>query len=202
MRTKASPPPIDGKTFMLVIPSFGSMTAGERQMAESGLGPVRVTFPSAEAAVEAATVAMTGKPGKERRVRPEPESSPRPSLDSLLKAALRDTVREEIASAIREIPRPPMPANSQVPNTSERLTVEDAAAELKITRGTVREWIKAGDLKASRVGPEGKARIYSVARADLDDFLHRRRVNPAVHDIDTQANEILQTLDADEAGGK
>ena len=59
----------------------------------------------------------------------------------------------------------------------------------------MREWIKAGDLKASRVGPKGKARIYSIDRADLEEFLHRRRVNPVVHDIDTQADEILTTLD-------
>lgn len=119
-----------------------------------------------------------------------------------MKKLLRGVVQNEITAALKEFPRPQVTPPGTVASVPELLTVNAVAKQVHTTPATVREWIKAGDLKASRVGPEGKARIYTIARADFDDFLHRRRVNPVVHDLDTQADEILQTLDADDGGRK
>lgn len=106
------PPPLDGQTFVAVIPSPESLTPSERRMAERGPWPVRVTFPSGEAAAKAAAGAMRGTSVSTKRVRREPEFFPPPSLDSLLKTALRDAVREEIAAARIQVLDPKTPAES------------------------------------------------------------------------------------------
>jgi excisionase family DNA binding protein len=44
---------------------------------------------------------------------------------------------------------------------------------MKVTQATVRSWIKAGTLAASRpAGGNGNGRLYRVARVDLDTFVH------------------------------
>jgi excisionase family DNA binding protein len=189
---------LDDKTFVAVIPSYEGMTDFERAAVDAGHRPVRLVFASAEQAARAA--ASTVKPPKFRQRLPEPPATAAPSIESVLQAVVRNAVRDEVRAALNELPQLPPPAPTPTPGINERLTVEAIARELNVTCGTVREWIKAGDLKANRVGPEGKARIYSISRADLEEFLHRRRVNPVVHDIDTQADEILQTLNVDETG--
>lgn len=80
------------------------------------------------------------------------------------------------------------------PHQRNHLSVKQVAQSLHVTEPTVREWIKSGELTASRIGPEGKARIYCVRGEDLDEFLHRRRVDPVTRDVDDQAADILATL--------
>lgn len=54
--------------------------------------------------------------------------------------------------------------------TDDTLSVEQIADEFQVTTQTVRNWIKAGELPASRVG-----RGYRVQRADLDELVARRQ---------------------------
>jgi excisionase family DNA binding protein len=50
------------------------------------------------------------------------------------------------------------------------LTVEQAAAYLQVSPGTIRQLLHAGDIKAARVGP-----LYRIDRNDLDQFLLRKK---------------------------
>ncbi|MGG1661906.1 substrate-binding domain-containing protein [Brevibacillus sp. NRS-1366] len=53
---------------------------------------------------------------------------------------------------------------------SEYLTPDEVAAELKLTRYTVYEMIKRGELPASKIG-----RALRILRSDLDVFMHRNK---------------------------
>jgi excisionase family DNA binding protein len=57
-----------------------------------------------------------------------------------------------------------------VSRQEETLTVEDVAAELRVHPDTVRTWIRTGELDAVDIGRE-----YRIYRADLDEFIRRRR---------------------------
>ncbi len=52
------------------------------------------------------------------------------------------------------------------------LSVEDIAEELAVNPETVRVWIRTGELVALSIG-----RGYRISRADLDDFIRRRRTD-------------------------
>jgi excisionase family DNA binding protein len=52
------------------------------------------------------------------------------------------------------------------------LSVEEVAKELAVNPETVRVWIRSGELVALSIG-----RGYRIARADLDDFIRRRRTD-------------------------
>lgn len=52
--------------------------------------------------------------------------------------------------------------------TSKLLTVPEAAAQLRVDPATVRRWITAGRLRASKPG-----RDYRIAQADLDKLTGR-----------------------------
>ncbi len=194
-------PPGD-KDFLIVIPGPNSLTPWEQRAADTGTWPIRLQLPSTEAL--AGLLKRRGAPGRRGdtnagRGAAATNDAP-PSIDAFLASLVRNAVRDELERVKPHEAPTALPAVPAIETANDRLTVPQVAQHLHVTPATVREWIKAGDLKANRIGPEGRARIYSVARADLDDFLHRRRVNPVVHDIDTQADEILQTLDTD--GGK
>ena len=49
------------------------------------------------------------------------------------------------------------------------LTIKDVCAELKITRKTVIRWIKAGELKAFKLGSGG--RLWRIRERDLQTFI-------------------------------
>jgi excisionase family DNA binding protein len=51
-------------------------------------------------------------------------------------------------------------------------SVEDIAGELAVNPETVRVWIRTGELVALSIG-----RGYRISRADLDDFIRRRRTD-------------------------
>jgi excisionase family DNA binding protein len=55
---------------------------------------------------------------------------------------------------------------------TEPLTVEEVAAELRVHPETVRTWIRTGELDALDIGRE-----YRIYRADLDDFIQRRKTS-------------------------
>jgi excisionase family DNA binding protein len=52
------------------------------------------------------------------------------------------------------------------------LSVEDVADELGVNPETVRVWIRSGELVAFSIG-----KGYRISRADLDDFMRRRRTD-------------------------
>jgi excisionase family DNA binding protein len=97
------------------------------------------------------------------------------SLDESLREMLREIVRDEIRP-LREELRSTIDATKRTTEgrsgSSAFLTVEDVAEMMKVTQATVRSWIKAGTLAASRpAGGNGSGRLYRVARVDLDAFV-------------------------------
>jgi excisionase family DNA binding protein len=58
------------------------------------------------------------------------------------------------------------------------LTTDEVAAHLGVTRRTVHNWIKAGELACSQFG-EGKGATYRIDLKDVEAFLkkHRRGAN-------------------------
>lgn len=54
----------------------------------------------------------------------------------------------------------------------QQLTVEEVAEELRVHPETVRQWIRGGELDAFDTG-----RGYRISRADLDDFVQRRKTS-------------------------
>jgi excisionase family DNA binding protein len=52
------------------------------------------------------------------------------------------------------------------------LSVEKVADELGVNPETVRVWIRSGELVALSIG-----KGYRISRADLDDFIRRRRTD-------------------------
>ena len=52
------------------------------------------------------------------------------------------------------------------------LSVEEIAGELGVNPETVRVWIRSGELVALSIG-----KGYRISRADLDDFIRRRRTD-------------------------
>ena len=57
-----------------------------------------------------------------------------------------------------------------MPQGEDWLTTDEVAKELKVNVKTVRNWIASGELEAMDVGGE-----YRIARADLNDFIQRRK---------------------------
>ena len=55
---------------------------------------------------------------------------------------------------------------------NKMLSVEEVAGELAVNPETVRVWIRSGELVAFSIG-----KGYRVSRADLDDFIRRRRTD-------------------------
>jgi excisionase family DNA binding protein len=113
------------------------------------------------------------------------------NLEVLVRQLVRDVIREEIqplreelravAEAIRDGQR------IEGARGGEFFTVEEVAAELKVSRGTVRTWIAAGALRASRPGVAGRdGRVYRIARSDLDSFLSIKESTPR-DDVDVKA---------------
>lgn len=58
-----------------------------------------------------------------------------------------------------------------MPTDPQFLTVAEVAAQLRVDPTTVRRWIAAGELPASRLGKN-----FRIAAADVDAFLDRSRV--------------------------
>jgi excisionase family DNA binding protein len=55
---------------------------------------------------------------------------------------------------------------------NKMLSVEEIADELGVNPETVRVWIRSGELVALSIG-----KGYRISRADLDDFIRRRRTD-------------------------
>ena len=116
------------------------------------------------------------------------------SLRDLLREIIRDEIRplqEQLRTAIDGAAR-----RSSVIDRDEAafLTVEQVAATMKVTEATVRTWIKAGALKASRPSAGEKVgRVYRVRRSDLDEFITgaRNPIDRGHEDLRTEAANIV-----------
>ena len=76
----------------------------------------------------------------------------------------------------------PPPKNA--PDLDELLTAEQVAQILKVKPDTVRSWIQAGSLRASRPGNGARpGRKYRVRRADLDAFIAKSQTAPASQEV-------------------
>jgi excisionase family DNA binding protein len=113
------------------------------------------------------------------------------NLEAAVRELVREVIREElqplraelraVADAIRDSQKP------VGKGAGEFFTVEEIAAELKVSRPTVRTWIAAGALRASRPGVAGRdGRVYRIARSDLDAFLDTKQSTPR-DDVDIHA---------------
>jgi excisionase family DNA binding protein len=91
-----------------------------------------------------------------------------PTPEAALARAIAELVRAEVAGQVAA-------ALTGRPSATELLTTAEAAAHAKVTPETVRRWIAAGKLPEHRAGREVR-----IARADLDQLLHRgtRRPRP------------------------
>lgn len=113
------------------------------------------------------------------------------AIRAMLREVVRDVVRQEVRAALAEyqVARAP-----QVETPAESLlTVREVAADLRVTEPTVREWIKAGDLVARRLGGRGQRRLLRVTRAALEDFKLRRTTSDddGAGSIDDLARDIV-----------
>jgi len=122
------------------------------------------------------------------------------NLEAVVRELVREVIREEIrpfreelravAEAIRDS------RNPEGKGGGEFITVEEVAAELKVSRPTVRTWITAGALRASRPGVAGRdGRVYRITRSDLNSFLDAKQSAPRDDvDIKAEAARILANV--------
>lgn len=109
------------------------------------------------------------------------------SLEDLLAALVAAQVRpleaavRDLAAEVRSLRAARPEAN--VVRDAGLLTTEAAAAAAGVTPGTVRDWIRAGRLQASRAG-----RRLRVRRSALEAFLAG---SAAVVDLDGEATRLL-----------
>jgi excisionase family DNA binding protein len=116
------------------------------------------------------------------------------SLRDLLREIIRDEIRplqEQFRTAIDGAAR-----RSPIGDMDEAalLTVEQVSATMKVTEATVRTWIKAGALKASRPSSGEKVgRVYRVSRSDLDQFIAAARspIDRGHQDLRAEAANIV-----------
>jgi excisionase family DNA binding protein len=97
-----------------------------------------------------------------------------------------ERVARRVAEILRDEVAPPPPP----PARADLLTVAEVADELKVAEDTVREWIRAGDLPATRPGGP-KSRVWRVGRAELDAFKGARPADRNPLDPRVEAERIL-----------
>jgi excisionase family DNA binding protein len=126
--------------------------------------------------------------------------SPVMNVEILLKGLVREVVREEIRPLREELKAIAEAINDlrkvEGARGAEFSTVEEIAAELKVSRGTVRTWIAAGALRASRPGVAGRdGRVFRIARSDLASFLATKQSVPRDDaEIQVQAARIIANV--------
>jgi excisionase family DNA binding protein len=84
------------------------------------------------------------------------------TIDEALRSLIRDVVREELAQALARISQPQ-------PESSARLTVEEAAKLLKCSTRSVRRYIEQGRLRASRATHGGGSRVL-ISRDSVEEL--------------------------------
>jgi excisionase family DNA binding protein len=113
------------------------------------------------------------------------------SLETLLGDLVRAAVRDEIKPLKDEL-RAALAEGAQRQSEQARdegfLTVEQVASRLKVTEPTVRDWIKSGALRASKLNiGEKVGRLYRVLPADLEAFVRAGQSARVRSEVDIQA---------------
>jgi excisionase family DNA binding protein len=116
------------------------------------------------------------------------ERRSRMNLDAAMRDLVREVIREEIRplhETLRGIADSAAPRHTAAdPQADDLLTVEQVATTTKVTEATVRTWIKAGALRASRPSTDHKpGRVYRVWRTDLEAFVLAARGPSKGHEI-------------------
>jgi excisionase family DNA binding protein len=94
------------------------------------------------------------------------------ALDATIRSIVRDVVRDEIRAALDERASASARNRSRNGNGSEDryLSISRAATLADVAPGTLRRWIKEGQIPTRRAG-----RVYRVSRDDLETFLRSGR---------------------------
>jgi excisionase family DNA binding protein len=95
-------------------------------------------------------------------------------LELTIKAAVREALREELPRVLAELR----------PQTSDLLSIGEAAELAGVNAATVREWIRIGKLK--RLGTD---RIWRVLRSDLLAFLEPKCSRPSTELTDEELED-------------
>lgn len=96
-------------------------------------------------------------------------------IASTLLATLREIVREEVRAEVRAA----LASKPEPPPADEMLTVRQAASIAGVRPETIRDWVRAGRLKALRVGKprrrgSTKSAAIRILRRELDAALRPR----------------------------
>lgn len=102
------------------------------------------------------------------------------SLELFLKDLIRQAVREELADA---------GVRTSAQAAPEFLTLAEAAARASTSKGTVRNWVKAGKLRTY-----GTGRVVRVRRAELDSLLLAGAAGEDQPKVAAQAEAIMLKL--------
>jgi excisionase family DNA binding protein len=102
-----------------------------------------------------------------------------PSALPLIRHVLRAEIRAALAEIIQSSTAPPA-------QPEPWLTILEAAKFAHVHPCTIREWIKDGSLKASRVG-----RVYRIRREDLDGRIGKVATNMATPAAERFAEDYL-----------
>lgn len=75
----------------------------------------------------------------------------------------------------------------------EVFTRDEAAAFLKVYKGTVTEWIRSGRLRASKINPEKRKSPYLICKSDCIAALKNTINNQTVNAVDMQEGKACQS---------
>ena len=113
------------------------------------------------------------------------------TMESAFLALVRQAVAEALAD---QQARSIAPASSPPP--AEYLTFDDAAAYASVSKGTIRNWVKAG-----RIGSYGVGRVARVKRAELDALLSQGGLREDLPSASEQADAIIMRIAKKAANG-
>jgi excisionase family DNA binding protein len=106
--------------------------------------------------------------------------SPSPTPEVALARAIAELVRSEVAGQVAA-------ALAHRPPADELLSTAEAAAHAKVAPETIRRWVAAGKLSEHRAGREVR-----IARADLDQLLHRGARRPRLQATEKTPEQLAR----------
>lgn len=102
-----------------------------------------------------------------------------PTPEVALARAIAELVRTEVAGRVA--------AALTNRSAAELLSTAEAAAHAKVTPETIRRWVVAGKLPEHRAGREIR-----IARADLDQLLHRGTRRPRLQATEKTPEQLAR----------
>ncbi|WP_312227610.1 helix-turn-helix domain-containing protein [Pseudescherichia sp.] len=75
----------------------------------------------------------------------------------------------------------------------EIFTREEAAAFLKLDKGTITQWIRSGRLQAAKINPDKPKSPYRICKSDCIAALKSTRHNSAVNAVEMQGDKACQS---------